>query len=84
MSECKLDVKVTTPQINAYTYPSGPKGVGIKEIIQSQNKILFILDDNKERIVEFPNWWFGTAESYNRLSAEDKHKYELYFIEEGS
>ncbi len=83
MSESKINVQINTPKINAYTYPSGPKGIGIKEVKQYGNKIQLIFDDESESVFEFPNWWFGTANDYNNLSFTEKQSKELYFILEG-
>ncbi len=29
-------------------------------------------------------WWFGTREEYNAMTSDERNKYELHFIEEGT
>lgn len=65
------------------TYPSGPKGRGIKEIIQSKNRLTVVYDDGVTQDFVL-DWWFGTREEYNSLSDAEKTEKSLYFIEEGS
>ena len=66
------------------TYPTGPRGRGIKEISQSQNKLSVTYDDDKTQDFMLPDWWFGTRAEYNRLSQAERSEKSLYFIEEGT
>lgn len=77
-----INVSVTTPQINAYTYPQGPRGVGIAAVTQSNNKIIVTLEDNSVSELDFPAWWFGTKEEYATLSLAQKQSYFLFFIKD--
>lgn len=83
MFENIINAGISTPEVNAYTYPQGPKGpqgTGIKSISQDKNKIIITLDDDSTQELAFPDWWFGTREEYNALSYEEKSRYYLHFI----
>lgn len=85
MSECKtISAQITTPRVDAYTFPSGPRGAGIKSVVQDGNNIIFTFDDGFVENFVFPDWWFGTREEYNKLSDYEKKSRQLYFIEEGT
>ncbi len=85
MSDCKIiSAGITTPHVDAYTFPSGPRGAGIKSVIQEDNTIIFTFDDESIEKFVFPDWWFGTREEYNSLSDREKTEKQLYFIEEGT
>lgn len=85
MKECRtVDAGIITPQVNAYTFPSGPRGVGIKDVTQEGNTIVFTFDNDSVEKFVFPDWWFGTRSEYNALSEGEKTSKQLYFIEEGS
>ncbi len=85
MSDCKIiSAGITTPHVDAYTFPSGPRGAGIKAVVQEDNTIIFTFDDESIEKFIFPDWWFGTREEYNRLSDREKTEKQLYFIEEGT
>ena len=81
---CTVQAFVQPEKINAYTVPSGPRGNGIKTITQYGNQIIVTYDNDKQDILNFPDWWFGTRAQYNALTREERNKYYLYFIEEGS
>lgn len=85
MSDCNcLCAEILTPQVKAVTFPTGPKGNGIKSIKQQENRLTVTYDNGEEQIFELPDWWFGTRTEYNALSANEKTEKSLYFIEEGS
>ncbi len=84
MNKCHIDAFIDTETIDAYTYPSGPRGVGIKSITQDENNIVITYDDGANSVLEFPSWWFGTRADYNKLSPSERAKYYIYFIEEGT
>ena len=85
MSECKkIRAEICVPSVGAFTFPEGPRGKGIREILQTKNELIIIFDDGVRQILPFPDWWFGTRSEYNRLSAEEKQNKDLYFIEEGT
>ena len=85
MSNCKkITARIDVPSVNAFTFPEGPKGTGIKEVLQDKNNIIFVLDNGNRYFVAFPNWWFGTRNEYNSLTSEERNSKDLYFIEEGS
>ncbi len=75
---------IKCPSVNAFTFPEGPRGRGIKEIVQHENQLNIIYDDETTQLVILTNWWFGTRNEYNALLPEEKTAYELYFIEEGT
>lgn len=75
-----VNASITTPQVNAYTYPQGPRGYGIKSISQDRNKIIFTFDNGETQEITFPDWWFGSIEQYNALPLEDRSSCYLYFI----
>ena len=75
-----VNAGITTPQVNAFTYPQGPRGIGIKNISQDKNRIIITFDDDSVTDVAFPCWWFGTRDEYNSLSYEEKNRYYLHFI----
>lgn len=66
------------------TYPTGPKGRGIREISQHGNRLTVTYDDGIKQDFMLPDWWFGTREEYNSLSEAEKTEKSLYFIEEGT
>ena len=80
----KIRASVTVPSADAYTFPAGPRGTGIKEITQTKNEIIIVFDDDTRQVLSFPDWWFGTRNEYNRLSQEERCSKDLYFIEEGT
>ncbi|MBR3868072.1 MAG: hypothetical protein IKM66_02035 [Clostridia bacterium] len=85
MSDCNcVYAQIQTPQVNAATYPTGPRGNGIKSIEQHENLLTVTYDNGKTQVFELPDWWFGTRAQYNALSADEKKEKSLYFIEEGS
>ena len=85
MNECKIiSAGITTPNVEAYTFPSGPRGAGIKSVTQDGNSIIFTFEDDTMENFVFPDWWFGTRTEYNRLSDKEKREKQLYFIEEGT
>lgn len=84
MIEYNVNANISVPDITAYTYPQGPRGVGINSIKQNKNIITVIFDDEREFELSFPNWWFGTRKEYNNMSDEEKNGYYLHFIEEDS
>lgn len=85
MNECKIiSAGFTTPHVDAYTFPSGPRGAGIRSVTQEDNTIVFKFDDGSIENFIFPDWWFGTRNQYNELSHEEKTSKQLYFIEEGT
>lgn len=85
MNGCtKLEASVNTPSVNAFTFPSGPRGAGIKSVSQTGNSIIFTFDDDVVEQFIFPEWWFGTRHEYNSLSAAEKTSKMLYFIQEGT
>lgn len=85
MSECKIiSAGITTPHVDAYTFPAGPRGKGIKSVTQYENTIVFTFDDDSLENFVFPDWWFGTRTEYNNLSDAEKTSKQLYFIEEGT
>ena len=73
-----------TQGICVKTYPTGPRGRGIKEISQTQNRLIVTYDDDKTQEFMLPDWWFGTREEYNSLPEAEKTEKSLYFIEEGT
>ena len=75
---------IKSQAVNAYTFPEGPRGRGIREVIQRKNSLEFIFDDDSRQLVFLPNWWFGTRTEYNHLSESEKNEKDLYFIEEGT
>ena len=75
-----LNASISTTEVNAATYPQGPRGKGIKSIRQDLNSIIITLDDDSEYTVAFPDWWFGTIDEYNAIPIEDRTKHYLYFI----
>lgn len=79
-----IRASLKTPCVSAFTFPEGPKGRGISEIIHEENKLKIIYDDETTQFVVMTNWWFGTRREYNNLLPEEKKAYELYFIEEGT
>lgn len=79
-----VKASIKTPVVNAYTFPEGPRGRGIKEIVQDKNKLDILFDDDTHQLIEMPNWWFGTRAEYNRLSSYEKKSRDIYFIEEGT
>lgn len=84
MNKQTLIANIKTPNIEAYTFPAGPKGVGIEKIGLDKNKLAIDLTDGRQQIVELPDWWFGTRAEYNALTKAEKDRYVLHFIEEGS
>lgn len=83
MFENIISAGISTPEINACTYPQGPKGpkgTGIKNISQDKNRIIITFDDDSVQELAFPDWWFGTREEYNSLTDEEKNRYYLHFI----
>lgn len=85
MNDCNcLCAGIETPVVNACTYPTGQRGNGIKSIKQQENLLTVTYDDGNEQTFELPDWWFGTRNEYNSLSAEEKTSKSMYFIEEGS
>lgn len=85
MNECKtVNAGIITQQVNAYTFPSGPRGIGIKDVAQKGNTIVFTFDNDSVEEFVFPDWWFGTRDEYNALTDNEKTSKQLYFIEEGS
>lgn len=75
---------IKCPSVHAYTFPEGPRGRGIRQVIQQGNKLEFIFDDDTSQLVVMTNWWFGTRTEYDKLLPEEKKAYELCFIEEGT
>lgn len=84
MDNCNINAFLTTPKVDAFTFQSGPRGIGIKSITQDGNTIIITYDDGKTSSLTFPDWWFGTRREYNNLSANDKMRYYIFFIEEGT
>lgn len=85
MSDCNcIHAEIHTPQVKAATYPTGPKGNGIKSIEQQENRLTVTYDNDETQIFELPDWWFGTRSQYNELSPAERVEKSLYFIEEGS
>lgn len=84
MAKNNINASISVPVINAYTYPQGPRGVGIKSITQDGNTVTIVLDDNSKSKLTFPDWWFGTRAEYNAMTQDEKNMFELHFIEEGS
>lgn len=76
--------RIETPVVNACTYPTGPKGNGIKSIKQQENSLTVTYDNDEKQVFDLPDWWFGTRSEYNSLSASEKTEKSLYFIEEGT
>ncbi len=66
------------------TYPTGPRGRGISEIHQTENRLTVTYDDGVTQDFQLPDWWFGTRDEYNSLPADEKTSKSLYFIEEGT
>lgn len=79
-----ISAEIITPEISAYTFPSGPKGNGITNIEMVGNTLVFTFDDGATQNVVFPLWWFGTRSEYNAMTAEKRAEYTLHFIEEDS
>lgn len=79
-----IEIDVAPQKVQAKTYPSGPRGIGIKTVTQNGKDFKIVFDDGREQIFSIPGWWFGTREEYNSLSEEEKKSYTFYFIEEGS
>lgn len=77
-------VSIEPPVVNAVTFPTGPRGTGIRSITQQDNTITVTYDDGREQVFLLPDWWFGTREEFNMLSDAEKSEKSLYFIEEGS
>ena len=75
-----INASVTAPQINACTYPQGPRGVGIASVTQSNNSIIVTMEDGNTSELEFPAWWFGTKEEYASLDFSQKQRFFLFFI----
>ena len=75
-----LNAAISLPQVNAYTYPCGPRGVGISSVTQDDNRIILTFDDNRVTELAFPAWWFGTKEEYALLTYEQKQTYFMFFI----
>ncbi len=85
MMNCKtVKADIKCPAVNAFTFPEGPRGVGIKDILQDKNKLIILFDNETSKTLEMPNWWFGTRDEYNSLSAEERASRDIYFIEEGT
>ena len=85
MPECNcVNAKLQIPEICVQTYPTGPRGFGIKEIKQEENRLTVTYEDGKTQVFELPDWWFGTRSEYNSLSESEKTEKSLYFIEEGT
>lgn len=79
-----INAFITPETVDAYTFPCGPRGVGIKSISQDGNIITVTYDDGRINNLTFPVWWFGTRAQYNALSVSDRMNYYIYFIEEDS
>ncbi len=77
-------VSIDTPSVTACTFPTGPRGIGIKSISQTDNYITVTYDDERTQVLMLPDWWFGTRAEFNSLSETEKTEKSLYFIEEGS
>ncbi|MBQ8209916.1 MAG: hypothetical protein IJZ35_04980 [Clostridia bacterium] len=75
-----LNAGITVPEVNAYTYPQGPRGIGIRNIRQTNSKLIITFDDNTVKELDFPNWWFGTRDEYSALTAEERKECFLFFI----
>lgn len=82
MNNLRIDTSIVVPDINVSTYPQGPRGVGIKSITQNGNSLTVTYDDGRTQEITFPDWWFGTAEMYHSMSADEKKKHYIHFIEE--
>ncbi|MBR5232975.1 MAG: hypothetical protein IKW03_02075 [Clostridia bacterium] len=83
--ECKtVKAEIKSPVVNAFTFPEGPRGIGIKEIRRINNVMIITFDDDRQQVLEMPDWWFGTRTEYNNLSESQKYEKEIYFIEEGT
>lgn len=84
MSEYTVNASISVPEVNACTYPQGPRGTGIQSVSQNKDVITVTLDDGRQFSVTFPDWWFGTRNEYNLLTQEERDSFYLHFIEEGS
>lgn len=85
MADCKRScISIDVPCVNAVTLPTGPRGAGISEIEQKDNKLTVTYDNGDKQVFELPDWWFGTRDEYNSLSDTEKTEKSLYFIEEGT
>ena len=84
MEHKTIKASIKSPVINAYTFPEGPKGRGIKKITHEKNMLTILYDDESSQIIPMLNWWFGTRSEYNCLLPSEKNQYEMYFIEEAT
>ena len=51
MSDCNcVYAEILTPQVNAATYPAGPKGNGIKNIEQHENRLTVTYDNGDTQV----------------------------------